>query len=261
MGLVPGRLADGPGRASDLPLEPRVRRGVPARAARPQGGRYLRLAVRHRRLPNPPRLRGRRGPGPLRKRLARRNIKLLLDFVPNHTAPDHPWVHEAPRVLHPGQRGGSGARSRRTTPGSKSAARTRSSPTGAIPTSTAGRTPSSSTTATPAFARRESPSSARSPSAATAFAATWRCCCSREIIEQDLGRSLAARRTAPRPRTIRSGRRPSPPSSGGTPTSCSWPRSTGTWSGRCSRPASTTPTTSASTIGWWRRPPRRSAST
>jgi glycosidase len=31
-----------------------------------------------------------------REGLARRAIKLLLDFVPNHTAPDHPWVRAYP---------------------------------------------------------------------------------------------------------------------------------------------------------------------
>lgn len=32
----------------------------------------------------------------LRKRLQRRGLKLMLDFVPNHMAPDHAWVHEHP---------------------------------------------------------------------------------------------------------------------------------------------------------------------
>ena len=32
----------------------------------------------------------------LRERLARRGLKLLLDFVPNHTARDHRWVEEHP---------------------------------------------------------------------------------------------------------------------------------------------------------------------
>ncbi|HEY5906453.1 MAG TPA: alpha-amylase family glycosyl hydrolase [Vicinamibacteria bacterium] len=32
----------------------------------------------------------------LRQRLKRRGLRLILDFVPNHVAPDHPWVTEHP---------------------------------------------------------------------------------------------------------------------------------------------------------------------
>ncbi len=39
---------------------------------------------------------GDRALGRLRERLARRNLKLLLDFVPNHTALDHRWATERP---------------------------------------------------------------------------------------------------------------------------------------------------------------------
>jgi glycosidase len=32
----------------------------------------------------------------LRRKLEKRGLKLMLDFIPNHTAPDHPWVTKRP---------------------------------------------------------------------------------------------------------------------------------------------------------------------
>jgi hypothetical protein len=40
-----------------------------------------------------------------RERLAQRHIKLMLDFVPNHTAPDHPWVKSNPDYYAQGTEG------------------------------------------------------------------------------------------------------------------------------------------------------------
>src|SRR2546426_151682 len=62
------------------------------------------------------------------------------------------------------------------------------------------------------------------------------------------GALARSRATGPGPPTIRSGRRPPSTSAGGSRASCSWPRPTGTWSGRSSSRGSTTPTTSGSTI-------------
>ena len=42
---------------------------------------------------------GRKGLAAARRELARRGLKLILDFVPNHVAPDHPWVIDHPEYL------------------------------------------------------------------------------------------------------------------------------------------------------------------
>ena len=48
--------------------------------------------------------------GRIRERLRRRGLRLMLDFVPNHTAPDHPWAASHPEVLRGRDRGRSDAR-------------------------------------------------------------------------------------------------------------------------------------------------------
>jgi glycosidase len=45
---------------------------------------------------------GRAGLAAARQALARRGMRLILDFVPNHTAVDHPWVQEHPSYYLPG---------------------------------------------------------------------------------------------------------------------------------------------------------------
>jgi len=42
---------------------------------------------------------GRKGLAVARKELAMRGLKPILDFVPNHVAPDHPWVIDYPEYL------------------------------------------------------------------------------------------------------------------------------------------------------------------
>ena len=46
-----------------------------------------------------PRLGGPKGLATARSRLRKRGLRLILDFVPNHVAPDHPWVTEHPEYL------------------------------------------------------------------------------------------------------------------------------------------------------------------
>jgi len=47
----------------------------------------------------PPTLGGDDGLARLRRRLRERGMRLMLDFVPNHTALDHPWVDTHPEFF------------------------------------------------------------------------------------------------------------------------------------------------------------------
>jgi len=42
---------------------------------------------------------GRQGLAIARRELAKRGMRLILDFVPNHVAPDHPWVNQHPEYF------------------------------------------------------------------------------------------------------------------------------------------------------------------
>ena len=42
---------------------------------------------------------GRAGLAAARAALADRGVRLLVDFVPNHVAPDHPWLTEHPEYF------------------------------------------------------------------------------------------------------------------------------------------------------------------
>lgn len=46
-----------------------------------------------------PHLGGPNGLAVARRELAKRGLRLVLDFVPNHVAPDHPWVREHPECF------------------------------------------------------------------------------------------------------------------------------------------------------------------
>ena len=79
----------------------------------------------------------------LRWRLKRRGLRLILDFVPNHMAPDHPWVTEHPDFFVSGTEEQLAAQPQNYCRVETEARARASWRTGATPTSTAGRTRSS----------------------------------------------------------------------------------------------------------------------
>ena len=90
----------------------------------------------------------------LRQRLQQRGLKLMLDFVPNHMAPDHPWIDEHPDYFVHGTRERLGARAAELLPGTNEETGRWCSPTAATRISRAGPIHCSSTTATRNCSRR-----------------------------------------------------------------------------------------------------------
>ena len=63
-----------------------------------------------------------------RAALADRGVRLVLDYVPNHVAPDHPWVTDEPGAVHSRNRARRGGGSGRVADGGRTGSRARTRP-------------------------------------------------------------------------------------------------------------------------------------
>ena len=116
---------------------------------------------------------GAQGLAAARKMLRERGVRLILDFVPNHVAPDHPWVSDHPEYFIQGN-----ADDLRNDPASfVEVGRNGVRPGAAIPFSRLGLMFFSSTPFSPGSGKRRSKRSQRSPNSVTAFVVTCRCSC------------------------------------------------------------------------------------
>ena len=110
----------------------------------------------------------------LRRRLHARGLRLMLDFVPNHMAPDHPWTGSDQSSSYAGARR-CWRRSRRTMRPSRQQPVPWCWRMAAIPTFRDGRTRCNWTTATRPRAKPCAASCSPQLRSAMACAATWQC--------------------------------------------------------------------------------------
>ena len=186
----------------------------------------------------------------LRERLRARGLKLMLDFVPNHVALDHPWVDSHPEFFITG-----------------SAAELEQAPQnwcrhrgkGGTLILAHGRDPYFDgwpDTLQLNYAKAQLQQAMIVELQRIAGQCDGLRCDMAMLLLPEVFERTWGRRSEPFwPKAIAAVRHRQPQ------TSASWPRSTGTWNGRCSSRASTTPTTSACTTACRRCRRSRCAST
>ena len=170
---------------------------------------------------------------------AQRGLKLMLDFVPNHVALDHPWVEAHPEFFIAG-----------------SAAELEQAPQNWCRHRSKARHADPGPWPRPVLRRLARHAAAELRQGAAAAGDDRRAAAHRRAVRRPAlrhGHAAAARglraHLGPAQRALLAAR-PSPRCGSRQPElRASWPRSTGTWNGRCSSRASTTPTTSACMTG------------
>ena len=137
-----------------------------------------------------------------RGKLAKRGIRLMLDFVPNHTAPDHPWVKSHPDYYVQGDEQAL-ARAPQNFLRVATDQVLQFSPMAVIRITRVGPIRCSSTTAIPHCNRRGWTSWSELRRNATVYGATWRCCCCPRYFNApgELRRHRSGRRRLPQSAT------------------------------------------------------------
>ena len=250
LGLVPERLADRPGRPARLANKPGVAQGVPGDAARPARGRHPGSGFAITGYTVHQSLGGDAALARLRERLARARPAADARLRPQSHGARSSLGRGTSRVLHPRH----GTRTWPARPQNYTWVKRKRGDL----LLAHGRDPYLPRLAGHAAAQLRQPGHAGSDDRRAGE--DRRAVRRRALRHGHAGPAGRLRADLGHPRSSRSGRRRPGACASGSRTSASWPRSTGTWNGRCSSRDSTTPTTSGSTTASAKATPGRCAS-